>query len=312
MAQQAAALVWQYLHGNNVHTCTCLFVVSSCLLQPQMLPLPLTDGAGRSSADGREGGAGEGQAARAGANAVLALALAFLLATPRAFCEELAMAAWLRQTLCSHLHAYVAVRPACDLAAWVPACRAPDALVRLPVAPPHEPAACCEPGASALLQFMEFAKVVCERLAALGHWADYIDPCRCGLTEVQPEAAASGFAGCRGTLAQPPNATTSNRRIWQGNAGLTPVQERGRRPPCWRSAGQQSTGGGWQSSQCAAAGQSVRAAVGPGVLGYLDTSVHGARLSALHCDIVAPCSAAACRSFTTRLAASLGCILDRT
>lgn len=28
------------------------------------------------------------------------------------------------------------------------------------------------------LQFVEFAKVVCERLAAAGHWADYIDPCR--------------------------------------------------------------------------------------------------------------------------------------
>lgn len=28
-------------------------------------------------------------------------------------------------------------------------------------------------------QFVEFAKVVCERLEALGHWADYIDPCRC-------------------------------------------------------------------------------------------------------------------------------------
>lgn len=24
---------------------------------------------------------------------------------------------------------------------------------------------------------MEFAKAVCERLAAAGHWADYIDPC---------------------------------------------------------------------------------------------------------------------------------------
>jgi hypothetical protein len=32
----------------------------------------------------------------------------------------------------------------------------------------------------ALLQFVEFAKAVCERLAAAGHWADYIDPCRCG------------------------------------------------------------------------------------------------------------------------------------
>jgi hypothetical protein len=29
-----------------------------------------------------------------------------------------------------------------------------------------------------LPQFVEFAKAVCERLAALGHWADYIDPCR--------------------------------------------------------------------------------------------------------------------------------------
>lgn len=29
-------------------------------------------------------------------------------------------------------------------------------------------------------QFVEFAKEVCERLAVLGHWADYIDPCRWG------------------------------------------------------------------------------------------------------------------------------------
>ncbi|EFN59706.1 hypothetical protein CHLNCDRAFT_133264 [Chlorella variabilis] len=28
-----------------------------------------------------------------------------------------------------------------------------------------------------LERFVEFAKTVCERLAALGHWADYIDPC---------------------------------------------------------------------------------------------------------------------------------------
>ncbi|KAI3429551.1 hypothetical protein D9Q98_005639 [Chlorella vulgaris] len=28
-----------------------------------------------------------------------------------------------------------------------------------------------------LERFVEFAKVVCERLEALGHWADYIDPC---------------------------------------------------------------------------------------------------------------------------------------
>ncbi|KAL4427793.1 hypothetical protein ABPG75_001882 [Micractinium tetrahymenae] len=28
-----------------------------------------------------------------------------------------------------------------------------------------------------LERFMEFAKAVCERLVALGHWADYIDPC---------------------------------------------------------------------------------------------------------------------------------------
>ncbi|KAI7842746.1 hypothetical protein COHA_003674 [Chlorella ohadii] len=28
-----------------------------------------------------------------------------------------------------------------------------------------------------LERFVEFAKVVCERLVAAGHWADYIDPC---------------------------------------------------------------------------------------------------------------------------------------
>ena len=30
------------------------------------------------------------------------------------------------------------------------------------------------------LQFVEFAKVVCDQLIAKGHWADYIDPCRRG------------------------------------------------------------------------------------------------------------------------------------
>jgi len=28
-----------------------------------------------------------------------------------------------------------------------------------------------------MLQFMSFAKPVCERLEAAGYWADYIDPC---------------------------------------------------------------------------------------------------------------------------------------
>lgn len=49
----------------------------------------------------------------------------------------------------------------------------------------------CPPPA---LQFVEFAADVCRRLAAAGHWADYIDPCS-GLPMVHKETGARAGAG---------------------------------------------------------------------------------------------------------------------
>lgn len=40
----------------------------------------------------------------------------------------------------------------------------------LKLAPPHL-------NLTSALQFMDWARGVCDRLAAAGHWCDYIDPC---------------------------------------------------------------------------------------------------------------------------------------
>lgn len=74
-------------------------------------------------------------------------------------------------------------------------------LVALPTAISAWPAAWRFTGNKLLMllptvQFVEFAKVVCDRLAAAGHWADYIDPCRRALGWLQHAAAGPMLQIC--------------------------------------------------------------------------------------------------------------------